>query len=135
MPADILIAIIGLLLAGSSAAALGVWSLAVTEVAASRRLEQQGDQLEQLRLASHRWLIAEAGPHMLTHGSCRFAVSSLSAAMDEALPLPEGIRRQWTVDPDGVGLWQELQAHPPQGPAGPQRRQLITPAAYALCQP
>ena len=34
---------------------------------------------------------------MLTHGSCRFAVSSLSAAMDEALPLPEGIRRQWTV--------------------------------------
>ena len=124
-----------LLLAGSSAAALGVWSQAAQEVSNSTRLEQQGDQLEQLRLASHRWLIAEAGPHMLTHGSCHFAVSSLSAAMDEALPLPEGIRRQWTVDPDGVGLWQELQAHPPQGPAGPQRRQLITPAAYGLCQP
>ena len=123
-----------LLLAGSSAAALAVWSQAASEVAASTRLEQQGDQLEQLRLASHRWLIAEAGPHMLTHGSCRFAVSSLSAAMDEALPLPEGIRRQWTADPDGVGLWQELEAHPPQGPAGPQRRQLITPAAYGLCR-
>ena len=124
-----------LLLAGSSAAALGVWSQAASEVAVSTRLEQQGDQLEQLRLASHRWLIAEAGPHMLTHGSCRFAVSSLSAAMDEALPLPEGIRRHLSADPDGVGLWQELQAHPPQGPAGPQRRQLITPAAYGLCQP
>ncbi|QNI68192.1 hypothetical protein [Synechococcus sp. BMK-MC-1] len=124
-----------LLLAGSSAAALAVWSQAASEVAASTRLEQQGDQLEQLRLASHRWLIAEAGPHMLTHGSCRFAVSSLSAAMDEALPLPEGIRRHLSADPDGVGLWQELQAHPPQGPAGPQRRQLITPAAYGLCQP
>ena len=124
-----------LLLAGSSAAALAVWSQAASEVAASTRLEQQGDQLEQLRLASHRWLIAEAGPHMLTHGSCRFAVSSLSAAMDEALPLPEGIRRHLSADPDGVGLWQELEAHPPQGPAGPQRRQLITPAAYGLCQP
>ena len=124
-----------LLLAGSSAAALGVWGQAASELAASTRLEQQGDQLEQLRLASHRWLIAEAGPHMLTHGSCRFAVSSLSAAMDEALPLPEGIRRHLSADPDGVGLWQELQAHPPQGPAGPQRRQLITPAAYGLCQP
>ena len=124
-----------LLLAGSSAAALAVWSQAASEVAASTRLEQQGDQLEQLRLASHRWLIAEAGPHMLTHGSCRFAVSSLSAAMDEALPLPVGIRRHLSADPDGLGLWQELQAHPPQGPAGPQRRQLITPAAYGLCQP
>lgn len=124
-----------LLLASSSAAALGVWSQAASEVAASTRLEQQGDQLERLRLASHRWLIAEAGAHTLTHGSCRFAVSSLSAAMDQALPLPEGIRRQWTADPDGLGLWQELEAHPPQGPAGLQRRQLITPAAYGLCQP
>ena len=124
-----------LLLAGSSAAALGVWSQAASEVAVSTRLEQQGDQLEQLRLASHRWLIAEAGAHTLTNGSCRFAVSSLSAAMDEALPLPEGISRHLSADPDGVGLWQELEAHPPQGPAGPQRRQLITPAAYGLCQP
>ena len=124
-----------LLLAGSSAAALAVWSQAASEVAASTRLEQQGDQLEQLRLASHRWLIAEAGAHTLTKGSCRFAVSSLSAAMDQALPLPEGIRRQWTADPDGLGLWQELEAHPPQGPAGLQRRQLITPAAYGLGQP
>lgn len=124
-----------LLLASSSAAALGVWSQAASEVAASTRLEQQGDQLEWLRLASHRWLIAEAGAHTLTKGSCRFAVSSLSAAMDQALPLPEGIRRQWTADPDGLGLWQELEAHPPQGPAGLQRRQLITPAAYGLCQP
>jgi type II secretory pathway component PulJ len=124
-----------LLLASSSAAALGVWSQAASEVAASTRLEQQGDQLERLRLASHRWLIAEAGAHTLTKGSCRFAVSSLSAAMDQALPLPEGIRRQWTADPDGLGLWQELEAHPPQGPAGLQRRQLITPAAYGLCQP
>lgn len=124
-----------LLLAGSSAAALGVWGQAASEVAASTRLEQQADQLERLRLASHRWLIAEAGAHTLTKGSCRFAVSSLSAAMDQALPLPEGIRRQWTADPDGLGLWQELEAHPPQGPAGLQRRQLITPAAYGLCQP
>jgi type II secretory pathway component PulJ len=124
-----------LLLAGSSAAALGVWSQAASEVAASTRLEQQADQLERLRLASHRWLIAEAGAHTLTKGSCHFAVSSLSAAMDQALPLPEGIRRQWTADPDGLGLWQELEAHPPQGPAGLQRRQLITPAAYGLCQP
>ena len=124
-----------LLLASSSAAALGVWSQAASEVAASTRLEQQADQLERLRLASHRWLIAEAGAHTLTKGSCRFAVSSLSAAMDQALPLPEGIRRQWTADPDGLGLWQELEAHTSHGPAGPQRRQLITPAAYGLCQP
>ena len=122
-----------LLLAGSSAAALGVWSQAASEVAASTRLEQQGDQLERLRLASHRWLIAEAGAHMLTNGDCRFAVSSLSAAMDQALPVPEGIRRQWTADPDGVGLWQELELAS-HGPAGPQRRQLITPAAYGLCR-
>ena len=130
---EVLIA--SLLVAGSSAAALGVWSQAASEVAASTRLEQQGDQLEQLRLASHRWLIAEAGAHRLTNGSCRFDASSLSAAMDQALPLPEGIRRQWTADPDGLGLWQELEARTPQGPAVPRRRQLITPAAYGLCQP
>ena len=124
-----------LLLAGSSAAALAVWSQAASEVAASTRLEQQGDQLEQLRLASHRWLIAEAGPHMLPHGSCRFAVSSLSAAMDQALPAPEGTTRHLSADPHGLGLWQELEARAPQGRAVRQRRQLITPAAYGLCQP
>ena len=124
-----------LLLAASSAAALGVWSQAASEVAASTRLEQQADQLEQLRLASHRWLIAEAEAHSLTNGSCRFDASSLSAAMDQALPVPEGIRRQWTADPHGLGLWQELEARAPQGRAVRQRRQLITPAAYGLCQP
>ena len=124
-----------LLLAGSSAAALGVWGQAASEVAASTRLEQQVDQLEQLRLASHRWLISEARAQRLTNGSCQFEVGTLSAAMDQALPVPEGIRRQWTPDPDGVGVWQELEAHAPQGPVGSQRRQLITPAAYGLCQP
>ena len=124
-----------LLLAGSSAAALGVWGQAASEVAASTRLEQQVDQLEQLRLASHRWLIAEAGAHTLTNGSCRFDVSSLSAAMDQALPAPEGTTRHLSADPHGLGLWQELEARAPQGRAVRQRRQLITPAAYGLCQP
>lgn len=124
-----------LLLAASSAAALGVWSQAANEVAASTRLEQQADQLERLRLASHRWLIAEAGAHTLINGSCRFDVSSLSAAMDQALPAPEGTTRHLSADPHGLGLWQELEARAPQGRAVRQRRQLITPGAYGLCQP
>ena len=124
-----------LLLAGSSAAALGVWSLAVTEVAASRRLEQQGDQLERLRLASHRWLIAEAAAHTPANGSCRFDLSSLTAAIDRSVPAPEGLVRRLSVDPQHLGLWLELEATTPEGRLVPQRRQLLTPAAYGLCQP
>ena len=124
-----------LVLAGSSAAALGVWSLAATEVAASRRLQQQGDQLERLRLASHRWLIAEAGAQRLTNGSCRFEVGTLTAAMNQAIPAPEGVDRRLSADPSGAGIWQELEATSAQSSALLQRRQLITPAAYGLCQP
>ena len=124
-----------LLLAGSSAAALGVWSLAATEVAASRRLEQQGDQLERLRLASHRWLIAEAAAHTPANGSCRFDLGSLRAAIDRAVPAPEGLVRRLSVDPQHLGVWLELEATAPEGRLVPQRRQLLTPAAYGLCQP
>ena len=124
-----------LLLAGSSAAALGVWSLAATEVATSRRLEQQGDQLERLRLASHRWLIAEAAAHTPANGSCRFDLGSLRAAIDQSVPAPEGLVRRLSVDPQHLGLWLELEATAPEGRLVPQRRQLLTPAAYGLCQP
>jgi len=124
-----------LLLAGSSAAALGVWSQAAAEVARSRALEQQADQLERLRLASHRWLLAEARAQRLTDGSCRFEVGTLTAAMNQAIPAPEGVDRRLSADPSGAGIWQELEATSAQNSDLLQRRQLITPAAYGLCQP
>ena len=124
-----------LLLAGSSAAALGVWSQAATEVARSSALEQQADQLERLRLASHRWLIAEAGSQRLTNGSCRFEIGTLTAAMNQAIPAPQGVDRRLSADPSGAGIWQELEATSAQNSDLLQRRQLITPAAYGLCQP
>lgn len=124
-----------LLLAGSSAAALGVWGQAATEVGRSSALEQQAEQLERLRLASHRWLIAEAGAQRFTNGSCQFEVGTLTAAMNQAIPAPEGVDRRLSADSSGAGIWQELEATSAQSSELLQRRQLITPAAYGLCQP
>ena len=124
-----------LLLAGSSAAALGVWSQAAKEVSRSSALEQQADQLERLRLASHRWLIAGSGLKELTNGSCQFEVGTLTAALNQAIPAPEGVDRRFKANPSGAGIWQKLEATSAQSSELLQRRQLITPAAYGLCQP
>jgi hypothetical protein len=48
--------------------------------------------------------------------------------------MPVGIQRQWTVDSQQLGVWQELSALNGDGQVLLQRRQLFSPAAYGLCQ-
>ena len=126
-----------LLLASSSSAALGVWSQAMATWQQSSELQQTTDELELIRLASHRWLMLYSSqPNLLKPGldPCLLDVRALAAASDQAVPLPQGITRQWVVDSEQLGIWQELSALNIDGEVLLHRRQLVSPAAYGLCQ-
>ena len=126
-----------LLLASSSSAALGIWSQATAAWHQSSRLLQQADELQLLQLASQRWLMRHGAEHdLLKSGSdpCRLDPEAVAAASDQALPMPVGIKRQWSVDSQQLGVWQELSALNGDGQVLLQRRQLFSPAAYGLCQ-
>jgi hypothetical protein len=126
-----------LLLASSSSAALGVWSQSTAAWHQSSKVLQQADELQLLQLASHRWLMRHGAEHdLLKSGSdrCRLDPEAVAAASDQALPVPIGIKRQWSVDSQQLGLWQELSALDGDGEVLLQRRQLVSPAAYGLCR-
>ena len=125
-----------LLLASSSGAALGVWSQATATWQQSRAMQQTADQLELLQLASHRWLQGHgAEGNLLISGSdpCLLDARALAVALDQGVPLPKGMTRQWVVDPELLGVWQELSALNVDGELLMRRRQLVSPAAYGLC--
>ena len=126
-----------MLLASSSSAALGVWSQATATWQQSRTLQQTADQLELMQLASHRWLMlhgAERNLVISSSDSCLLDTSAVAVALNQAVPLPQGITRQWVVDPEQLGVWQELSALNVDGEVLLQRRQLVSPAAYGLCR-
>ena len=126
-----------MLLASSSSAALGVWSQATETWQQSSRLLQTVDQLELLQLASHRWLQshgAESNLLISDSDSCLLDASALAVAFEQAVPLPQGMTRQWVVDKEQLGVWQELIASNADGEVLLQRRQLLSPAAYGLCR-
>ncbi len=125
-----------LLLASSSSAAIGVWSQAMATWQQSSTLQQRADQLELLQLASHRWLQGHgAERNLLISGSgpCLLDAQALAVALEQGVPLPQGITRQWVVDPELLGVWQELSALNVDGELLMRRRQLVSPAAYGLC--
>ena len=126
-----------LLLASSSSAALGVWSQATAAWHQSSKLLQQVDELQMLQLASHHWLMRHGAEHkLLMSGSdrCRLDPEAVAAASDHAVPAPVGIKRQWSVDSQQLGVWQELSVLNGDGEVLVQRRQLVSPAAYGLCR-
>ena len=126
-----------ILLASSSSAALGVWSQATATWQQSSTLLQTADQLELFQLASHRWLKGQgAERNLVRSGLDPFLLdaSAVAVALDQAVPLPQGITRQWVVDFEHLGVWQELSALNADGEVLLQRRQLVSPAAYGLCR-
>ena len=132
--AEVLIS--SLLLASSSSAAVGAWSRATVIWQQSNQLEEQADELALVQLASHRWLKLQGSKRSLLKSDshpCLLDVRALAAASDQALPLPQGITRQWVVDSDQLGVWQELSALNVDGELLMRRRQLVSPAAYGLC--
>ena len=133
--AEVLIS--SLLLVSSSSAALGVWSRATVILQQSNQLEEKADELALVQLASHRWLMLHgSNDNLLRSGldPCRLDAQALAAASDQAVPLPQGITRQWIVDFDQLGVWQELSVLGGDGEVLLQRRQLFSPAAYGLCR-
>ena len=132
--AEVLIS--SLLLASSSSAAVGAWSRATVIWQQSNQLEEQADELALVQLASHRWLKLQGSKRSLLKSDshpCLLDVRALAAASDQALPLPQGITRQWIVDSDQLGIWQELSVLDGDAEVLLQRRQLFSPAAYGLC--
>ena len=126
-----------MLLASSSSAALGVWSQAMATWQQSSTLQQTADQLELMQLASHRWLTLHGSERNLLRSGldpCLLDALALAAASDQAVPLPQDITRQWVVDSDQLGVWQELSVLDGDGDVLLQRRQLFSPAAYGLCR-
>ena len=73
---------------------------------------------------------------LLMSGSdrCRLDPEAVAAASDHAVPAPVGINRQWSVDSQQLGVWQELSVLNGDGEVLVQRRQLVSPAAYGLCR-
>ena len=133
--AEVLIS--SLLLAISSSAALGVWSQATAIWQQSRTLQQSADELALMQLASHRWLTLHGSERNLLRSGldpCLLDALALAAASDQAVPLPQDITRQWVVDSDQLGVWQELSVLDGDGDVLLQRRQLFSPAAYGLCR-
>ena len=121
----------------SSTAALGVWNQAAALVHDTASMERKADDLEMLRLGSHRWLAqraAEKGQLMTAMDPCRWDAVAVAAAADAALPLPKGITREWTQDSQLRGLWQELALVDDDGSVLIRRRQLLSPAAFGLCR-
>ena len=126
-----------LLLASSSSAALGVWSQSIETLQQTNRVQQQADALQLLQLANHRWLMRRGAEHkLLMSGSdrCLLDPEAVAAASDQAVPAPVGIKRQWSVDSQQLGVWQELSVLNGDGEVLLQRRQLVSPAAYGLCR-
>ena len=126
-----------ILLASSSSAALGVWSQATATWQQSSTLQQTADQLELLQLASHRWLRLHGAEHNLLQSgsdSCLLDASAVAVGLDQAVPLPEARTRYWVVDSEQLGIWHELSALNDNGEVLLQRRQLVSPAAYGLCE-
>ena len=126
-----------MLLASSSSAALGVWSQATETWQQSRTMQHTADQMELLQLASHRWLRLHGAERNLVisdSDSCLLDASALAVVFDQAVPLPQGMTRQWVVDNEQLGVWQELTALNADGEVQLQRRQLLGPAAYGLCR-
>ena len=126
-----------LLLASSSSAALGVWSQSIETLQQTTRVQQQADELQLLHLASHRWLMRHGAEHkLLMSGSdrCRLDPEAVAAASDQAVPAPVGIKRQWSVDSQQLGVWQELSVLNGDSEVLLQRRHLVSPAAYGLCR-
>ena len=124
-------------LASSSSAALGVWSQATAIWQQSYQLEEQADELALVQLASHRWLMLHGSERNLLRSGldpCLLDAKALADASKQAVPLPQGITRQWIVDSDQLGVWQELSVLDGDGEVLLQRRQLFSPAAYGLCQ-
>ena len=133
--AEVLIS--SLLLASSSSAAVGAWSRATVIWQQSNQLEEQADELALVQLASHRWLKLQGSKRSLLRSDshpCLLDVRALAAVSDQALPLPKGISRQWIVDSNQLGVWQELSVWDGDGEVLLQRRQLFSPAAYGLCR-
>ena len=98
-----------ILLVSSSSAALGVWSQATAIWQQSSTLQQTADELELLQLASHRWLKGQGAERNLLRSDsdpCLLDARALAAASDQAVPLPQGITRQWVVDFEQLGVWQ-----------------------------
>ena len=126
-----------ILLASSSSAALGVWSQAMETWHQSSRMLQTVDQLELMQLASHHWLKAHGAERNLLRSGldqCLMDARALDTALGQAVPLPQDITRQWVVDFEQLGVWQELSALNVEGEVLLQRRQLVSPAAYGLCR-
>ena len=122
----------------SSTAALGVWNQAAALVHDTASMERKADDLEMLRLASHRWLAQRALDNkqlMTAMAPCRWDAVAVAAAADAALPLPEGMTRQWMQDSQLRGLWQQLALVDDDGSVLIRRRQLLSPAAFGLCRP
>ena len=85
----------------SSTAALGVWNQAAALVHDTASMQRKAADLEMVRLASHRWLAQHAANTeqlMTAVAPCHWDALAVAAAADAALPLPEGITRQWTQD-------------------------------------
>jgi len=102
-----------ILLASSSSAALGVWNQATATWQQSRTLQHTADQLELLQLASHRWLKGQGADRNLVISGldpCLLDATAVAVALDDAVPLQQGMTRQWVVDADQLGVWQELSA-------------------------
>ncbi len=128
-------------LAGSSSAALGIWSQAAGEIQRAQRLEGLSLQLETVRIAAHRWLESGLSPSDLldpTAHDCRFEPAALEAAAAAHLSAEADVHLLWQPDPQGLGHWLELTV-PSEDQSEHQsslltRRQLFTPAAYGLCR-
>ena len=126
------------LLGSSTTAALGVWNQAAALAHDTATMERKAADLEIMRLASHRWLAQRAANNvqLMTAGApCQWDAIAIAAAADAALPLSEGITRQWTQDSHQRGLWQQLALLGDDGALLLQRRQLFSPAAFGRCRP
>ena len=124
-------------LANSRCAALGVWSQAAQRWQHNTKLQQQADQLELVRLATHRWLSlqgVESNLLISNSDQCLLDAAVVAASVTQAVPLPKRMMRQWVMDSQRLGLWQQLSALDVDDAVLLQRRQLISPAAYGLCR-
>ena len=77
----------------SSTAALGVWNQAAALVHDTASMERKADDLEMLRLATHRWLAQHAENNvqrMTAVAPCQWDAVAVAAAADAALPCPRG---------------------------------------------
>ncbi|KZR70038.1 hypothetical protein PMIT1313_00684 [Prochlorococcus marinus str. MIT 1313] len=126
-----------LLLAGTATSGLHLWGQARLAAHLGWLKEEQLESVELQLLASQRWLsaVGNVSELLTANRSCRFDLAAVSRSGDRALPLPEGLERHWQAD--GVGLWLQIDAHPPKGaPVEPlRRRQLLTPAGTGWCRP